>query len=81
LTIVMHGEHDVLARVLGRRRVHRYVRSGLKHNFRSPRTRGKSLSRGRRTRGRRPRPEGAEGAEGATDPPQPEPATRALKFP
>ena len=37
---------------------------------RLPRTRGKSLSRGRRTRGRRPRPEGAEGAEGATYPPQ-----------
>ena len=48
----------------------RFVRSGLKRDFRSPRTRGKSLSRGRRTRGRRPRPEGAEGAEGATDPPQ-----------
>ena len=48
----------------------RFVRSGLKRDFRSPRTRGKFLSRGRRTRGRRPRPEGAEGAEGATDPPQ-----------
>ena len=48
----------------------RFVRSGLKRVFRPPRARGNPPSRGRRTRGGGPRPEGAETAEGATGPPQ-----------